>query len=63
MTQAVQNHISREDSSIAFFGSPETDPVMAPDFLDSMPFARDLGATPIDLSSYLDEILSGSYMA
>lgn len=63
MAHAIRNHVPREDSSIPFFANPETDPVMAPDFLDSMPFTRDLGATPIDLSSYLDEILSGSYMA
>lgn len=63
MAQAIQNHVPREDSSVPFFANPETDPVMAPDFLDSMPFTRDFGATPIDLSSYLDEILSGSYMA
>ena len=66
MTPMSQNHpntgLPRHDQSPHLFGATDGQSALSPDFFNGMSFSRDFVAPNASLSTYLGEMLSGSYI-
>lgn len=60
--QSIQNSLLRETNQMPYPKGSDAQAPMSPDFLNGFSFSHDIPGPDIDLSSYLDDMLSGSYM-